>query len=479
MYAEIGHKISRSALCISLAACVALCVTVTPNQKAYADYNTFYDENWNPGNDIFTGYGLGLNDSVHGMINMMTASAQAVYVNAQNMDYLVNQITNDYVRSIYKTLKHFDYHFYDIQAFLTSQNDYVNIGGQSMGSAANVHTLHYYLNNGLNNLVYIYSDTNMMRQFLTSQSNAFVSGGTSYNTLKYYLDLYVNENVSMVTYLNEMKDDIDTGTTYLQNIMSDVDFIGGFLISDTVLVNGDSTYTPYYYLKSASAILIDLENNLNLIKNRLVANNATISEIASSINNKLTASGSTISELVRNINNKLIASDSTISELVYSINSKLTSNNATVAELMVSTNSKLSQLHTDFGTLETNISNIGNSVNAILALIAMDDVVSDVVGDFDSVDFSDNVDDVKDDMQNIAVYSSVVALGTYISQLNVQPVNDPSITMPFTFAGSNENVVISVSWLDDVKPLINFALLFMLFLGLTAWSVNIVSRGQS
>ena len=102
----------------------------------------------------------------------------------------------------------------------------------------------------------------------------------------------------------------------------------------------------------------------------------------------------------------------------------------------------------------------------------------EVIGDFDFDDISDRVPNLLEVLENVAPFGSLLLVSECVAILSqVDAVQSPSLEFEWKFGGSfvrNQNVNIDLSWMDDIKPVINFGFITLLIVGLCMASWRIV-----
>lgn len=101
----------------------------------------------------------------------------------------------------------------------------------------------------------------------------------------------------------------------------------------------------------------------------------------------------------------------------------------------------------------------------------------EIIGDFDFDDIADRVPNLLEVIENVAPFGAMLVLTELYTVLSIiDPIDDPEFVVPFQFGGLDDNleVTIDLSWMDDIKPVINFFCILMLLLAMTRVTMRIV-----
>lgn len=116
----------------------------------------------------------------------------------------------------------------------------------------------------------------------------------------------------------------------------------------------------------------------------------------------------------------------------------------------------------DLSGITSQLSTMNANVAAILAKMGVSDNYSTLIGDFDEEAFDDRVDSMLDLASSVAPFGAIYLISSEFNLLNtVSVIQSPTMDWNFNFFGQN-TVHIDVSWLDGLKPVINFTTIFLL-----------------
>lgn len=133
------------------------------------------------------------------------------------------------------------------------------------------------------------------------------------------------------------------------------------------------------------------------------------------------------------------------------------------------------------GAVYTELENIYNVLVAIAQKMKNWGDISDapdLIGDFDFDELEEKVPDLLETISDLAPFGSILLLSEMYSILaNYTQIESPELVFPFDFGGfddKNHELVIDLSWLDDIKPLINFFCIAMLVIAIANATIRIV-----
>lgn len=108
--------------------------------------------------------------------------------------------------------------------------------------------------------------------------------------------------------------------------------------------------------------------------------------------------------------------------------------------------------------IKSGIADMIAAINAInVNVVIPPDDAFDLIGDFDALDFGDDIEGLLDDIKDLAPFGAVFLLSDFVNLLaTTNPIATPSFDFTFGFTGDNQNFVISLAWLEDARTLINF-----------------------
>ena len=118
------------------------------------------------------------------------------------------------------------------------------------------------------------------------------------------------------------------------------------------------------------------------------------------------------------------------------------------------------------------------NIETLLGKLTMPSNADQIIGNFDFDDIEAKVPDLLDTISELAPFGALALLSeifAIVSEVNV--VDNPELVFPFQFGGYTDDgleVVVDLSWMDDLKPAINFFTILMLVLGLTYATIRVV-----
>lgn len=511
------HRFFASALVVSLVACVAFAAALglAPTQKAYADGDistqaSGYTEvqlleyiNTNI-ETMLTGFGmLGENTSqTHPTFRWLYTAIQQINSQVYQIYWHMDDIT-DYCQYMFNRLT-------DIRAALVA--DTIEINGQvqttvrnyarlaaentdsmttvlqawnrDMGASLNgtasdakwfstVSARLLAMLNAINavntNTASIHTD--FWDYFVVPQSYDLQDGGKLYTPAYYfqYLQMTYNDLYKLLLtsnqitvdgtnyrtphfYLDKIYDFVNNIDYYVPKIYTDTDLLVKLFSQETVTINSNQVYTPYYYLKNA------LEQY----------NGHTLTYWVEKIYEALTYKRSTDPA---NPNSQI----TTINQMIFDIWKSIGQYSNGYVNGSTITNS-INDFRSSWNTAVVMLHDYLDSL--IYLLETPDSNTSEkLIGDFDDDAYEQNMQQLRQQLGQVGVFSAVTSLGMIVYTISdADTLQSPSLDVPFEFAGSNDHLVIDLSWLDDFKPMINFACMALLFLQLAAWTVEAVKE---
>lgn len=126
-----------------------------------------------------------------------------------------------------------------------------------------------------------------------------------------------------------------------------------------------------------------------------------------------------------------------------------------------------------FNYFESVIDNM-NAGFAELAALLQAGNVSDAVGDFNNVQFDENIDTLTSRIATLAPFGAVLMVAAELDMLQTQAVDSPEMDLDFDFAGFHQVVHIDLSYLDTVQPFINWLVIILLVYNLLWYTVDFV-----
>lgn len=137
------------------------------------------------------------------------------------------------------------------------------------------------------------------------------------------------------------------------------------------------------------------------------------------------------------------------------------------------------------GDLKVHDLGVFNELSDIYALmleisgkIVSNDILDspDIIGEFDFDDIGDRVPDLTEAISDLAPFGVLALLSETIAILSsVAQIEEPALVFPFEFGGfQDQELEIDLSFLDPIKPMINFACISLLMFGLISASLRVV-----
>ena len=221
---------------------------------------------------------------------------------------------------------------------------------------------------------------------------------------------------------------------------------------------------------------------------------------------EITEDLSGIITLLRHIDSDLHNFDFTSSGFLKVTDPTLESGLSSISQTLTTVSSNVSSLLSDVGSILTLITHIDGDLHKFnfysngelkvfdaqnnIVLQQIRDLVSgfkqiftsegadQIIGEFDFDDIGDKVPDLQEAISDLAPFGVLALLSETIAVLSsVAQIQDPSLTFPFEFGGfsdQNWEVEIDLSFLDPMKPMINFACISFLMFGLITASLRVV-----
>lgn len=134
-------------------------------------------------------------------------------------------------------------------------------------------------------------------------------------------------------------------------------------------------------------------------------------------------------------------------------------------------------LNTNFSTLFDYLTNQDGVLKQIRDLLNVSNP-NQLVGDFDSVEFDTNVDDLVSRLATVAPFGALLMVSAELDILHsVSAIQQPSFKFPFEFFGQ-ETVTIDLGFLADARPLFNFVVVFGFVYMLLIYSIEFIKEGE-
>ncbi len=127
-----------------------------------------------------------------------------------------------------------------------------------------------------------------------------------------------------------------------------------------------------------------------------------------------------------------------------------------------------------FQAVDDDISGIRDDLSRIIAILSTPDV-HDVVGDFDYDALLGNADALRERLATLAPFGAAALMAAMLAIWSGSGVlQTPKFDVPFNFAVNDNIVNIDLSWLEGVKPVIDFFMISMLIFCLVNASMRII-----
>lgn len=438
MHEKRSHKVSRSALALSLAACLAVCVTVAPKEKAYADTAT------------------------EGLLQSILSGQGGIRNQIDNIYASLGPLSAD--GNTYAT----------IVECCNAIYDYLQSDSSVSSGVAGCYRVLGLIRSDLTTLSWLYI-------YLTAQTDTVTIDGTTLNTPRYYLK-YLHTIANNQQFLLEAIDTLWQADSYMDE-------------------NQQTHFTPYYYLKQIYNSLYRNNTTVATFLDGIRDNTYTTRNTVTTISNALSSLGTAVNTLnttLSNIeyyiikiqqavvdnyqNNTSGVQVQTIKQLVNQVKDNLSYNSTSAAGFLYSINNKMDTLHSDLNysgqSAASYLYGIYDATQTIIDYLIRlanntsapsPNVADSLIGEFDMDAFDENMETLNAEIAGIGVFGCITVLGTYIEIMtDVEELQKPQLVFPFEFGGfQNQSVTVDVSWLDDLKPAINYFLEFMLVMGLT------------
>lgn len=138
----------------------------------------------------------------------------------------------------------------------------------------------------------------------------------------------------------------------------------------------------------------------------------------------------------------------------------------------------ISDIRTHASNIKNKLDDVISAINAInVNVVIPPDDAFDLIGDFDALDFGDDIEGLLDDIKNLAPFGAVFLLSDFVNLLaTTNPIATPSFDFTFGFTGDNQNFVISLAWLEDARMLINFISIALLTYCLAVTSMKFLRQ---
>lgn len=311
-----------------------------------------------------------------------------------------------------------------------------------------------YLSSINGNLEYIYYDQQSILNQLTQTTS---TGASTFRMVLDEINLRLQYSVDRLTsirnYVDQVKSKLDAINTSIGSISSNdyTSQLTGLSNLVTSIINNTATITSQ--MTTNNSLLGDVINDLNLI----YANSATTNTKLDTVKTAVDAVTSAIQDL-----------DLSVGDVT--VNTDLTNVEASLEEIEETLLGIARQIQTVIAAIQ-GIATQGTPPST--------NVTNQIIGNFDFDGFEDNVDDLKDTISNLVPFGAINLLSALVNILgNVAPPLDPSMQFDFYFFGQN-TIEIDLSWLDDLKPTINFVMMLALMLSLATVSAKYVRNEAS
>lgn len=532
------HRFFASALVVSLVACVAFAAALglAPSQKAYAsDIDTQasgYTEvqlleyiNTNI-ETMLTGFGmLGENTSqshptfrwLYTAIQQINSWVFQIYADMDDINERVgymftrlgdirDALVSDSIEINGQTLNTVRHYARLTSEYTDSMSDIVLAWNRDMGASQNgtgtdatwfstvssrlLATVNA-INSANTNLISI--DSKFWEYFLVPQRWQQQDGSYYYSPAYYfqYLKLQYDQMQSYFLtgnqisvdgnsyktphwYLNNLNDMIVNTNYYTALLQTDVRWLKQLFSQEQLTMNDNTVVTPYYYLKNLNENISSMKTDSDMLVKLLSQDNVTING----------QSVSTPYYFLRQIYRSFV--HSTVSQSVNSITESyramfyaLIKSIGFESNKWVDANTGLQNLSGFYGSWNSFVKMVNDYLDSLIYLLETPDsnTSQQLIGDFDDDAYDQNMQQLRQQLGQVGVFSAVTSLGMIVYTISdADTLQTPSLDVPFEFAGSNDYLVIDLSWLDDFKPMINFACMALLFLQLAAWTIEAVKQ---
>lgn len=102
----------------------------------------------------------------------------------------------------------------------------------------------------------------------------------------------------------------------------------------------------------------------------------------------------------------------------------------------------------------------------------------EVIGDFNDVQFNENVDDLTAKLATVAPFGALLMVSAELDIMqSVTAVREPVFNIPFNFFG-NSNVNIDLGFMQDARPLFNFIVVFGFVYMLLIYTIDFIKQGE-
>lgn len=315
------------------------------------------------------------------------------------------------------------------------------------------------------NLEYIYYDQQSILNQLTAQTVG------SYDSLRKIITDLKNTNHADLNFVNNS---LTTLKNYLDGVEGKLDTLNTSI--------GNITTNDYSSAISGLANLVtSIVNNTATLTTQMTTNNSLIGDVVSGLSTIDADIGTTNTRL-----NTLKTAVDAVKTAVDAVTSAVESLDLTTGDVTVNTD--LTTVEASLEEIEDTLIGLGRQLQSILTAIQgissqgtppSNSVTNQIIGNFDFDGFEDDVDDLKDTIANLVPFGAINLLSALVNILgNVAPPVNPSMQFDFDFFGQN-TIEIDLSWLDDLKPTINFVMMLALMMSLATVSAKYVRNEAS
>lgn len=128
------------------------------------------------------------------------------------------------------------------------------------------------------------------------------------------------------------------------------------------------------------------------------------------------------------------------------------------------------------GDMGSYLGGLLQQIQTTLSGFFVTDTATDVIGDLDFPDLGDKAIDLVDTISTLAPFGAMFLISELVAILSqVGKIQTPSMVFDFNFMPEHEyNLTVDLSWLNDVKPLINFACILTLIVGLAGTTARLI-----
>lgn len=436
-----------------------------------------------------------------------------VYSESTNILMQLNQrtISNTYTLRYYIEETYNDQHNMWLQLTTDSQNSTTTIRGYVSNISSKISSVKTSIDNIATD---IGTTVTKLTSISTATSNIYSKLGAMQTSDINYYTMMNNWELSWVAYKNQWLDWGTSWNTSIGTINTNIAAINNNLITGFTSIEGslDDLYSKtndiYAILNQVKGVInnsnyirvgqtpngafydavIDLRDKLRLVNTNISSMKTTLEAIT--IPNYSTVLNS-ISGYVDGIESKLDTLHTDLQniyhyiELIRGYNSDRNLYYWRVGQVdfgnfydsINGVKGKLDNIVTAVNSLQSLTVNVDTSgieaqLSTIIGLLSVPSNTNTIVGDLDSLQFEDDVDDLVNELSNLAPFGAVFLLSSEIGMIvTANTIQTPQFVMPFNFFGNN-NVVIDLSWLITAKPFLNFLMMFLLVYSLAVVSMK-------